>query len=91
MTRSPRDLLRGSRPGRAAASGPGGVGVIVAVRPEAPAAEVLRRLKALGLQVERTVGDKIIGTIDAAGLERLRADTAVDAVETSVRLRPRSR
>jgi hypothetical protein len=90
MTRSPRDLLRGSRPGRAGATGVG-VGVIVAVRPEAPPADVLARLKALGLQVERTVGDKIIGTIDGAGVERLRADPAVDAVETSVRLRPHAR
>ena len=89
MTRSPRDLLRGSRPGRARAAGP--TGVIVAVRPDAPPAEVLARLRALGLQVERTVGDKIIGTIDGAGVERLRADPAVDAVETSVRLRPHSR
>jgi hypothetical protein len=89
VTRSPRDILRGSRPGRAAAAGT--TGVIVAVRPGAEPSEVLARLRGLGLQVERTVGDKVIGRIEGANVDRLRADPAVDAVETSVRVRPHSR
>jgi hypothetical protein len=89
MTRTPRDLLRASRPGRAASGG--SVGVIVAVRAGEERAQVLERLRACGLQVERTVGDKIIGAIDGAQVERLRADPAVAEVETSVRVRPHSR
>ena len=85
MTRSPRDLLRGSRPGHAAAAGR--IGVIVALRPGHEAAAVLSRLRTLGLEVERTVGDKIVGTLDGAAVERLRGDPGVAEVETSVRLR----
>jgi len=85
MNRSPRDLLRGARPG-SAASGP--TGVIVAVRPEPSVEAVAARLHDLGLVVERTIGDKIVGTIDGARLADLRADPAVREVETSVRLHP---
>jgi hypothetical protein len=85
MNRSPRDLLRGARPGAAEAAS---ARVIVAVRPDPSVAAVSARLQALGLVVERTIGDKIVGTIDRARLETLRADPAVREVETSVRLAP---
>jgi hypothetical protein len=85
MKRSPRDLLRGSRPGAAT---PGPTSVIVAVRPEPSVEAVAARLHALGLVVDRTIGDKIVGTIEGDRLGELRADPAVMEVETSVRLRP---
>ena len=86
MNRPPRELLRGSRPGSAAMSGP--TGVIVAVRPDPSLEAVAARLHGLGLVVDRTIGDKIVGTIDGARLGDLRADPAVREVETSVRLHP---
>jgi hypothetical protein len=85
MKRSPRDLLRASRPGGAA--GTAKTGVIVAVRPDPSLEAVVARLQALGLEVEHTVGDKVIGRLDGALLDRLRADPAVTEVETSTRLR----
>jgi hypothetical protein len=89
MKRPPRDLLRASRPG--GAPGSGKTGVLVAVRPDPSLDVVVARLRSLGLEVEHTVGNKIIGRIDRAALGRLRADPAVAEVEVSARLRPHAR
>jgi hypothetical protein len=89
MKRTPRELLRASRPGRAAAEG--SAGVIVALKPGSSAESILPRLQSLGLEVERTVGDKVVGRIAGGKLEDLRADPAVVEVETSARLRPHRR
>jgi hypothetical protein len=57
--------------------------VIVELEVRAPKDEDLEHLCTLGLDVERVVGNKVVGSIPAAKLEGLEDDAAVRMVERS--------
>ena len=84
---NPRDLLRSTRPG--AASAPAGVRlkVLAALRIGKLDAATRSRLEKLGLTIHETIANKLVGAIAADKLDALKADPAVEEVETSVELR----
>jgi hypothetical protein len=57
--------------------------VIVELEVRSPKDEDLEHLGTLGLDVERVVGNKVVGCIPAAKLEGLEEDAAVRMVERS--------
>ena len=57
--------------------------VIVELEVRSPKDEDLEHLGNLGLDVERVVGNKVVGCIPAAKLEGLEGDAAVRMVERS--------
>lgn len=60
--------------------------VIVELEVRAPVDKDLEHLGELGLDVERVVGNKVVGSIPAAKLEGLEADESVRMVERSEKL-----
>jgi hypothetical protein len=60
--------------------------VIVELEVRAPKNEDLEHLGSLGLDVERVIGNKVVGCIPAAKLECLEEDAAVRMVERSEKL-----
>jgi hypothetical protein len=62
--------------------------VLVALEVRAPKDSDLERLRSLGLEIDRTIGDKLAGRIEARLLKSLRGDPAVREVEIGSRLRP---
>ncbi len=60
--------------------------VIVELEVRSPEKKDLEHLGELGLDVERVVGNKVVGSIPAAKLEGLESDAAVRMVERSERL-----
>lgn len=60
--------------------------VIVELEARAPKDKDLEHLGELGLDVERVVGNKVVGSIPAAKLEGLEADDSVRMVERSEKL-----
>jgi len=49
---------------------------------------VLSELRTRGLQVDRVIGNKVIGSVDQAKLEALRNTAGVAEIEPSQRLNP---
>lgn len=60
--------------------------VIVELEVRSPGQKDIQHLGALGLHVERVVGNKVVGSIPAAKLEGLEADGSVRMVERSEKL-----
>ncbi len=60
--------------------------VIVELDMRSPEEKDLEHLGDLGLDVERVVGNKVVGSIPAAKLQGLEADDSVRMVERSERL-----
>jgi hypothetical protein len=60
--------------------------VIVELEARSPKDEDLEHLGSLGLDVERVIGNKVVGSIPAAKLECLEEDAAVRMVERSEKL-----
>lgn len=63
------------------------VRVLVELATKSPTDADLFHLAELGFEVERTIGNKIVGAIAASELETLREDELVRAVERSERLK----
>jgi hypothetical protein len=61
--------------------------VIVELEVRTPKDEDLQHLGELGLEVERVVGNKVVGSIPAAKLEGLEKDGSVRMVERSEKVR----
>jgi hypothetical protein len=60
--------------------------VIVELDMRSPEEKDLEHLGELGLDVERVIGNKVVGSIPAAKLEGLEADDSVRMVERSEKL-----
>lgn len=60
--------------------------VIVELEVRSPNDEDLAHLGELGLDVERVIGNKVVGSIPAGKLEGLEADESVRVVERSAKL-----
>jgi hypothetical protein len=60
--------------------------VIVELEAREPRKKDLEHLRELGLDVERVIGNKVVGSIPAAKLEGLEKDDSVRMVERSERL-----
>lgn len=73
---------------RGAGGARGPVKVMVALGVARAEKPLLDRLKRLGLEIDRVVGNKLIGEISADRLPSLRGDPDVSEVEESVKLRP---
>jgi hypothetical protein len=65
----------------------GRVRVLVELAGPSPGAEVLERLKKLGLAVDRIVGNKVTGSIAPNQLPNLERDASVRTVERSSKLK----
>ena len=82
-----RDALkRAGRPGHAGKSGDK-LRVIVELEVRSPEEPHLAHLSALGLDVERVIGNKVLGVIAKGKLPALEADESVRAVEPSEKLK----
>ena len=66
----------------------GQVKVLVALHESSPDEKCLAGLKALGLTIDKVVGNKVIGSINGAALSALGKARSVAEVETSTRLGP---
>lgn len=60
--------------------------VIVELQVRSPEEKDIQHLGALGLHVERVVGNKVVGSIPAAKLKSLEEDDSVRVVERSEKL-----
>ena len=65
--------------------------VLVELATKFPTDADLFHLAELGLEVERTIGNKVVGAITESELEKLRDDELVRAVERSETLKLHSR
>ncbi len=85
------DIKRFIRSG-AGPEGPttGVIRVLVELNAATADESVLERLRGIGLQVEDVVGNKVVGSIDAAAVDRLESMDDVKAVERSQRLHLRT-
>ena len=61
--------------------------VFVEIDAKAPDAACLERLTALGLEIERVIGNKVLGTLDATDRAAVESDPQVRLIEVSRRLR----
>ena len=84
MALTPRDILGRDREGDRR----GPCRVFVVLDTKAPDADLLGRLESLGLDVERTIGNKLIGTLAADRLDALRSCPGVLEVELSRPTKP---
>ena len=89
MTADLKSILKKS--GQSLLEKQGTVKVIAALSVSEPDEACLRRLQSLGLSIDRTVENKIIGTIAAEKLSELRTDSDVQEVEVSVQLEPHAK
>jgi hypothetical protein len=71
---------------RQASKRSGTLRVIVELEVRSPESKDLEHLGDLGLDVERVVGNKVVGSIPAAKLEGLESDDCVRMVERSEKL-----
>ena len=88
MTADLKSILKKS--GRSLLQKEGTVKVIAALNVSEPDKACLHRLQSLGLSIDRTVKNKIIGSIAAENLPQLKTDSDVREVEVSVQLKPHS-
>lgn len=68
-------------------SGAGRVRVLVELATRSPTDADRLHLAELGLEIERTIGNKVVGEIAESELETLRRDDLVRAVERSEKLK----
>ena len=69
-------------------SAEGHVKVLVALNSPEVSSETRAKLKAAGLEVDRVIKNKIIGSISSDRIDSLKALPEVEEVESSVRLEP---
>ena len=72
----------------ASTSPEGHVNVLVALNSPEVSSETRAKLEAAGLEVDRVIKNKIIGSISSDKIDSLKALPEVEEVESSVRLEP---
>ena len=86
-----RNLMREAGVGGSSDEPADPVAVFVELAKADAGSECISRLRSLGLEVGRVIGNKITGTVDSKNIEKLREDSEVRLVEVSKQLRPHAR